>query len=53
MLLPVGAVVLLVVGAWKFWRMKHKTERAVKRGHRRVRKAGKTAREKAEHAVTG
>jgi hypothetical protein len=52
-LLPVGVVVLLVAGGWKFWRLKHKTERAVKRGRRHVRKAGKTARTKVEHAVDG
>jgi drug/metabolite transporter (DMT)-like permease len=52
-LLPVGGLVLLVAGAWKFWRMKHRAERTVKRGHRKVRKAGRTARKKAEHAVAG
>jgi hypothetical protein len=52
-LLPVGALALLVAGGWKFWRMKHKAERTVKRGHRHVRKAGRTARKKAEQALTG
>ena len=42
-LLPVGALVLLVTGGWKLWRFKHRTERKVKRGRRRVRKAGKKA----------
>ena len=37
-LLPVGALMLLAAGAWKFWRMKHKAERTVKRGRRHVRK---------------
>jgi hypothetical protein len=42
-LLPLGALVLLVMGGWKMWRLKHSAERAVERGHRRVRQARKKA----------
>ncbi len=50
-LIPVGGLVLLVVGAWKFFRLKHKVEREVDRGHRRMRKAGKTAGKKTRKAL--
>jgi hypothetical protein len=52
-LLPVGALALLVAGGWKFWRMKHKVEKEVHRGHRKVRKAGKKAGKKAGQALSG
>jgi hypothetical protein len=42
-LLPLAPLVLLVVGGWKFWRLKHKVEKKVDRGHRKVRKAGRKA----------
>jgi hypothetical protein len=50
-LLPVGAVVFLLVGGWKFWRLKHKVERTAAHGRRQVRKAGKTAKKRAEKAL--
>jgi hypothetical protein len=50
-LLPIGGLALLVVGAWRFWRLKHKVEREAGRGHRRMRKAGKKARKRAGRAL--
>ncbi|MGY1808627.1 hypothetical protein ACI8AF_14760 [Blastococcus sp. SYSU D00669] len=51
-LLPLAPLVLLVVGGWKFWRLKHKAEREVERGHRKVRRTGKKVERKARHALT-
>jgi|tagenome__1003787_1003787.scaffolds.fasta_scaffold18272912_2 hypothetical protein len=50
-LLPFAPLVLLVIGGWKFWRLKHKVERKVDRGHRRMRKTGKKVEKKARAAV--
>ncbi|MGY1729649.1 hypothetical protein ACI79J_22050 [Geodermatophilus sp. SYSU D01062] len=35
-LLLLAPLVLLVVGAWRFWRLKRKAERTVQRGRRRA-----------------
>jgi hypothetical protein len=32
---------LLVIGAWKFWRLRRQADRGIKRGRRRVRKLRK------------
>ena len=50
-LLPLGALMFLVFGGWKLWRLKHKVERTVEHGRREVRKTGKKAGKKAEKAV--
>jgi hypothetical protein len=50
-LIPIAVVGVLVLGAWKLWRLKHKAQSTVERGHRRVRKAGKTANKKVEKAL--
>lgn len=50
-LLPLAAVVFLLLGGWKFWRLKHKVERSAKRGRRKVRKAGKRAVQGAEKVL--
>jgi Na+/citrate or Na+/malate symporter len=50
-LIPIALVALLVLGLVKFWRLKHKAEKTVERGHRRMRKAGKAAKKKTEQAL--
>ena len=50
-LLPLAALGLLVFGGWKFWRLKHKVEKKVDHGHRKVRKAGNEVGKKAGQAL--